>query len=274
MGYQKLLGQMGMALILVVLAGCGASGAAPTPVPPIPTATPIPPTATPTPTDTSTPTRTPTRTPTATLTPAPPTATPVAVITSTLDNGWVLYQKPADGFAIALPPTWTQFDMDSETVRTPLKAVQALNPEIAVMLGAQTQTLLASSLKFWAGDLRPQALITGFATNVNIFQASLTLQAPLDPYLQAAMRRLNTLPGVVKPISKRYVDLTVGEVGELKFQLKITTTEGQPITAAVTQYLVIGEGEAYVITFTTTADQARRQARTFEKIGQSFRLVE
>lgn len=273
MGYQRLLQHMSLALVLALLAGCGTSGVAPTPVPLVTTPTPIPPTVTPAPTDTPTPTYTPTRTPTATLTPVPPMATPVAVITSTLDSGWTLYQKPADGFAIALPPAWTQFDMSSEIVQTSLKAVQALNPEIAVMLGAQTQSLLASSLKFWAGDLRPQALITGFATNVSIFQASLTLQAPLDPYLQAAVKRLNPLPGVVKPISKRFVDWTVGEVGELKFQLKITTTAGRPVTTAVTQYLVIAEGEAYVITFTTTADQARRQARTFERIGQSFQLV-
>ena len=42
---------------------------------------------------------------------------PAIAPTHTLEAGWTRHERPADGFAIALPPTWQPWD--SETTEPP-----------------------------------------------------------------------------------------------------------------------------------------------------------
>src|SRR5437763_16870392 len=73
---------------------------------------------------------------------APP-ATIMPVATTRDDGGWPLYEKPAEGFAVALPPDWRQIDMDPKTFEGKLKEVAQQNPQIQGMAANLRQQIAA-----------------------------------------------------------------------------------------------------------------------------------
>jgi len=231
---------LAVALVLMALASCGG---------PAPTATRVPPTATPQPT------------------PTPPVATP------TLEAGWVLYEKPADGFAIALPPTWRQIDMDPQTLGASLDAIKAQNPELAPQLEGQARSLLEAGIKFFGFDLAPEALATGAATNVNVLSQSLPAEVSLDFYVQLSVGQLENMSSVVKPVQQRRVQLAAGEAEELSYAMNMVAPSGAALALWTDQYLFLQGKAVYVITCTTSQETAPKYTEVFANIGRSFRLL-
>jgi hypothetical protein len=265
MNHPKMLRSVFVVLSVALLLGCGLPEAML--IPPTTTPTPVPPTDTPTPV--------PTATPTATPTPVPPTETPMpTTITKTLETGWILYQKPAAGFAIALPPTWEQVDLDAENLDTILDTIAESNPEIGTLLKGVGRSLIASGFKFWGFDLTPEAAKTGLLTNINVLKQPLTIKASLDFYVQASLTQLEDLSNVIKPISHRRVKLAGSDAEELQYQMKVVGATGKTVIVAATQYLLVREKDVYAISFATVPGQTKKYAPILEKIMQSFELTE
>src|SRR5262249_2556855 len=49
------------------------------------------------------------------------------------EGGWPLYEQPADGFALALPPGWTAFNLDPKTLDRVLEQGIRINPDLKAM---------------------------------------------------------------------------------------------------------------------------------------------
>jgi hypothetical protein len=164
--------------------------------------------------------------------------------------------------------------MDPQTLEASLDAVKEQNPEMASMLEGQARTLVTSGIKFFGFDLSPEATAAGFATNVNVFKQSLGAEASLDFYVQLNVGQLENIPNVVEPISHQRVNIAAGEAEQMRYGMEMAAPDGQTVTMALTQYLVVEGKDAYVITLTTRADWAEKYAPIFEQIGQSFRLIQ
>ena len=263
---------LGTAFIVWSLLGCNFLAPAPTPTPtdtPTATSTP-PPTLTPTHTFTPTPSLTSTRTPSPTpsQTPTqPPTSTPYA------EGDLLIYEKPGDGFAIGLPPTWAPFDVSAEAIEAAITFVKKNNPDISDLLTSQLKSLIAAGVKFFAIDFGPGSAGDGIVTNLSILYQPLPITVSLDAYIQINIAQLEALPNVVAPVKHNTVMLKAGEGEELQYQLTVNLPGGKTTTAAITQYVFIEGKDAYVITLTTRASQAEKYAPIFAEIGKSFRLL-
>lgn len=205
-----------------------------------------------------------------TPTPVPPTAAPIP----TLEPDWTLYEKPEYGFAIALPPRWEQIDMDAQTLEASLEMLGDENPEMATLLSGQASSLVISGIKFFGFDVSVEAVSTGFATNVNVLSQPLGMEMSLDVFTQVTVAQLENMELVKGRVSQRRVNLSTGEAVELKYRMEMQVPYGGTVTIAVTQYAFIRGEDAYVITLGTTEDQVETYAPLFEKIAQSFRLLD
>lgn len=186
------------------------------------------------------------------------------------ENGWPFYEVLADGFGLALPPDWRQFDMDPKRFEAKFKEVMAQNPQFGPLLGTIRQQL-ANGVRFFGVD---QATVgKGFATNVNVIRVPLPSGVSLDATVADTIKQLNSQPGVAKPISGERQMLAAGEAERLRYKLTMKSSTGQSALLAITQYLTVRGNDGYVVTLTTLADQEARYARTFEGIGQSFRFI-
>lgn len=193
-----------------------------------------------------------------------PTAKPVPTVK--LDTGWKYYDN-SEGFRLALPPKWDQLPVAQKGFQATMDTLKKNNPDLANALGSQSSQLLSSGFKFFGFDLGQKN--PKFLTNVNILIEPLTVAIPLDTYVDLSLAQLEKVQSVSKPVNHRRVQLAVGDAEELTYHLKINSAQGN-LTTMTMQYLVVREYNAYIITFTTTDDQANNYTTTFQKIAQTF----
>lgn len=268
MGYKNsLFTGVALTLTLVLASGCSTAQSLPTTL---------------TPTSTNTPASTSIPVPTATpiLLPTPtrisPAKTPMATtLTTTLETGWVLYEKPAEGFALALPPTWKQIDMDPNTINTDLDLIEESNPQIGKLLKEEAPAFVVSGTKFWGIDLDPATARVGSLTNIGVVKKHSEIKISLGAYVSALIAFWEDQPDVIKPVTHQRVKLAGSDAEELRIKMAVTTTN--TTTATVTtqyQYILIKDQDFYSIGMTTHADQAEKYAPIFAKIAQSFHIVD
>jgi preprotein translocase subunit SecD len=189
-----------------------------------------------------------------------------------LETGWVLYEKPAEGFALALPPTWKQIDMEPNTINTDLDLLEESNPEIGKLLKEEAPVMVASGTKFWSVDLDPAAAKVGSLTRIGVVKLHSEIKISLDALVSGYITLLDDQPGVIKPITHQRVELAGGDAEELRIKTAVTTTN-TTTTTVMTQYILIKDQDFYSIEMGTRAEQAEKYAPIFAKIAQSFHFV-
>jgi hypothetical protein len=179
-----------------------------------------------------------------------------------------VYKKPEDGFSIELPVMWNPVDMarlDDE-----LRALRERHPQASPLAEPMLRTMAAAGTKFCGFDLSSAA--SGFAANVNVVKESLPGPVSLDFYVQQNLRLLESAPTIVKPIRNEPVMLGAGDAVRLNYSININLPTGANSTS-ITQYLIVKGTSAYVITFTSLSSDSSKHTSTFDKIAQSFRIL-
>lgn len=275
--------------VLLLIVGCGAPQETPVPTTVVPTATAVPtlthtppPTQTPTLTPSLTPTPTPTHTPTSTPSPSPEptaTATPLpqasAFITSTVDNGWTLYDLQEGGFAIALPGEWVVIPVTPEGLGDLLARSRERNPAIGNAVSEEAmRTMAAQGILFYALDGSLESLLSDVPASVNVLRVDVGLELPLDIFAGLTLGQLEDLADPDIPVEYQLVRLSNTDAAEFVYTMPIATASGGFSPARLTQYAVLVGTEAYVISLGSTEEVADSYEATFREIGQSFRLLE
>jgi hypothetical protein len=266
----------------VLLSGCGRvmTGLTPTTPPQVlissavPTATAEVPTATPTlrPTFTRvirfTPTPVSTRDRPGTRTALARTSRP------TVETEFVPYERPEEGFALALPKAWKAIDLDPDTWQSVVASIQYNNPVLSRWLEGAAENLLASGIHFVAVDMTTADGTGTFFTNANVIREPLSAELTLSRYLELNVNGLENTPGVEGPIEQSLLTDGAGELGRLFYTMTMNGVDGKPMTYTVTQFFRVHGDTGYVLSLSTTAGQLASYKADFEKIGRSFRVVE
>jgi len=197
------------------------------------------------------------------------------LITSTLENEWILYELPEEGFAIALPPEWLQISLDPETLENALAIASEQNSYVGQMFTSETlRKLTASGIKFYGMDLSPDSIKSGFLVNVNILKLDLGFKIPFETYLAVNLEQLKAIAISETSVDHQPVKLTNVDAEKLTYEMEQASLAGTSIQVAVTQYLILDGSTSYVITLIAPTSLIDSYASTFEAIGQSFRLSE
>ncbi len=257
---------------------------------PVPTNTP-PPSSTPLPTETLAPTTAPTATiaPTevlsATLAPTvlpsatvePTGSAPVSttlVLTSTLSSGWIRYELPDENFALALPPTWIQVNLDTNQVQTNLEIAGEQNSKLKSMFSSQTlRQLIAAGIKLYALDSSPQSFSKGIPVSANVIKLNMGVALPLDSVVAASLNQVKNLAVASTPITPHRVKLSTTDAEVLSYATSVTTQTGDAIPATITQYIMVQGPYQYVLTLFVPSEFFKTYAPDFDKIGTSFELL-
>jgi len=153
------------------------------------------------------PTSTPTQ-PLPTVTSAPPTAAPNIPAVST--EGWTVYEVPDEQFAIALPPTWGNVDMDSTMFTASLQAAMAKYPDVASTIQGEAYSLINAGVHFFGFDPASEAMKTGSTTDASVQRQSMGSEATLAQIEQLVRTQLSNAASVKQPVSTRVIGLAAG----------------------------------------------------------------
>jgi len=125
---------------------------------------------------------------------------------------------------------------------------------------------------FLAYNVAPEALVFGPDAQLIIVRETHESAVKLDEVVNILLEQL---PGVNEffvesTLSRQRLTLPAGEAEELRYREDFPHWESE----AVTWYVLTVDNEVYRIHLTCPADQADGYAPVFEKIGQSFQLIE
>lgn len=198
--------------------------------------------------------------------PEQPTATPLRAIPA----GWSFYENSAEGFGLALPPSWKRINADAASFRSAVEALRKQNPEAVRKLEEQSGQVLATNWKFFAYDQGAFIANPSVLTSVSILAERLALAVPMDTYVETNVAQLVQLENLEPPITRRRLRLADGEAVEVRYHLVVKSQEGATIRLAIAQYILWREPAMFVVTFSTSAAKEQDYAPVFENIAATF----
>ena len=201
---------------------------------------------------------------------ATPAPTSVVVV---VPNGWNEYQDTDNGFAISIPTTWQQLPVKPEELAAALATVRQSDPELADSLGANGQTFMQNGVKFWAFDLTPETQQAGFATNVTVTRQTLPSAVSFDSFVAINLNQLNALTTRNSDIVNDRISIAGLPAERVRYLLALNQAAGAPITAAMTQYLVLNGVHAFVLTYATRTDLMEKYQPLFDQSAASLRFT-
>lgn len=207
-------------------------------------------TPSPTPRPTPTPTPRPTPSPTPSPTPAPTATTFVST----------------DGYTITLPPQWAALAVDPEDVGPLLDLLGTQQPEVADLVRTYLD-LSGARISMITLDNDPEHAGPGIPPNANILVQS-SLGLPLDFVAAGVAEVIGRLPGVTTDVTRERVSLPAGDAIRMTFE--VSTEGGTGPTGALVSYLIVRDGDAYVVTFVTLKEQLGRDGPVFDEMIRSL----
>jgi hypothetical protein len=201
---------------------------------------------------------------------ATPAPTSVVVV---VPNGWSEYQDTDNGFAISVPTTWQRLPVKPAELTAALATVRQTDPELADTLGANGQNFMQNGVKFWAFDLSAETQQAGFATNVTVTRQTLPNAVSFDSFVAINLNQLNALTTRNSDIINDRVSIAGLPAERVRYLLALNQEAGAPITAAMTQYLVLNGAHAYVLTYATRTDSIQTYQLLFDQSAASLRFI-
>ena len=244
-----------------------------------PTATPLPdPTATPTdepePTATLVPTEEPTPEPEPVEEPTEEVVAPSVIKTNSAD-GTVLYEVVADQFSIELPGEWRSADFSDLQVEEIFDGIADQNEELSDLFSSDYfQNLAAAGVKFYAVNVANTELLTLSPPVINVIVQELPFAFTLTDYIDLNVTQLNQYFDLTSEIEQR--DLMLGDVEAtmLQYSANLTDPLGRPLELTNTQYLLLQDETAYVVTLAVPRDTKPEALAEFMQSAETFRLLE
>ena len=188
------------------------------------------------------------------------------------EAGWQKLSRPADGFAVQLPPGWKAVDLSAADFQGSIDKILAGSPELVAAFGDQLPAMAASGVKLFAVDVKTDFTKVGFATNLNVLIDTVSPQIRLEDYLEANRRQLEALEIVDKPLKWKKIELGQHPAGFFEYRMLLDPKTGSKV--AITQVFAISPKGALVFTFTTLPQLTGEYRRVFADMIERLQILE
>ncbi len=177
-------------------------------------------------------------------------------------EGFTVVDRSSDGFVIALPPGWQNFDLTSADVDAIVKAAAEANPNLQGDVGNAVKKLVDEGGLLYASDTSNPGK---FLTNVNLIKVT-GVTSGLGLLQQQAQTQL-TAAGATN-VSSTQVSLPAGDAVRTTYTVPVTLSDGTKAEIAGLQVYFLTQGNLYVLTFST--DQPDKYSKTFDQVIATF----
>jgi protein-disulfide isomerase len=185
-----------------------------------------------------------------------------------------VYEVPDEQFAISLPPTWGNVDMDSTLFTASLQAAMAKYPDVASTIQGEAYSLINAGVHFFGFDPTSEAMRTGSTTDASVQRQTMGSEATLAQIEQLVRTQLSNAPSVKQPVSTRIIGLAAGgESLEVSFTATVSGTNGSLLDLSVFQYLTLRDTDVYVVTLSTNENLSGGYASAFQGIAASLKFL-
>lgn len=187
-----------------------------------------------------------------------------------LPDGWS--RVPGDGFSIGLPDTWESLTASDIADSGVLDQMREDNPDAAAAIDQAESAMRSGQVQLFAFDPGPRTSETGFATNVNVIRVGDTDGEPIEDLADQIAAGVQLQIPVEGEIETSTTTLPAGEAAVLTYRWNLNAPGDQTFDVAVTQYLIVTDGDAYIVTFSGLGEAVDDDRATWETMAASFRF--
>jgi hypothetical protein len=177
-------------------------------------------------------------------------------------EGFTVIDRSGDGFVIALPPGWQNFDLTATDVDAIVAAATEANPSLAGNVSDAVKQLVAEGGLLYASDVSNPG---NFLTNVNLIRVQ-GVTSGLGLLQQQAQQQL-TAAGATN-VSSTQVELPGGDAVRTTYTVPVTLADGTTTEVAGLQVYFLTQQNLYVLTFST--DQPEQYSEVFDQVINTF----
>ena len=201
------------------------------------------------------------------------------VETTALSSGWTQVDLAEYRFSVSLPPGWSAFGSDVDSQYEMWDYIGALPGEAAY---TANQLILATihyfvphrMVGYEAASEGGEAHVSALIVNIMGVLDDAELSAYVDDRMEQTENNL-TINGA---IDRRAETLPAGDAERVEFAYQLPNEmfgmENDDDTEyAQIQYFILSEGDAYILTFATTADRMDAMRATFDEMARTARAA-
>jgi hypothetical protein len=184
---------------------------------------------------------------------------PATVATAAPREAWTTHRSAHGGFSVSTPSTWVDVTRLTPQVLAKLRE----QPKLAAYAQVMQRTQAVKMILLDAGSA-----VGGFTTNVNVAQVPTIGDLRLQRDVTVAQLKATGL--LVGPAASSFVRLAGGTAVELRYHVRYTAAS--PLVALL-QFIFVRQGQATVLTYTTTSQLERARRSLFLRSARSFRFT-
>lgn len=191
-----------------------------------------------------------------------------------LDSGWTLAHLRDYGFSVSTPPDWFIHESRAWSRYNPPAPQPEAAPAAYRLSAAILQYVFPGQITAYERD----------ETRVSVFAITIigTLgDAALSEYVDDRIEHAKALLVIDGAIDRRAETLPAGESERVEFAFRFSEVFNDTIFGmgndadtdyAQVQYFILAEGDAYILTFATTADRIGTMRPIFDEIARTVRI--
>ena len=187
-------------------------------------------------------------------------------------NGWILYDMPTVGLAIAAPPSWSVYSYDESGREKLSEDLKTKAPDVAARLQNVIQGFEGlGSVMLLGLDVEPPDG-ADFVSNVNIIIEEVGPGLDLDTIADLIIQQIQALLPVAGEVEKERIEIPAADAVVLKYLMDQPLTGGDTARIAVTQYMLINGPQGTVVTFTGPSEGMDDMSMLFEEMIETLEL--
>ncbi|HUO48153.1 MAG TPA: PsbP-related protein [Acidimicrobiales bacterium] len=178
-------------------------------------------------------------------------------------NGYTQFADHTDSFSIAVPSSWRQVDPSSPGAEAAFQEMTTQNPSLRKAFGNGFSDVVSAGIKFLAVDPDPADVASGGSPTINV------IVHPAPGSTDADLGRLSSgITGEYQQLGLHLVDTsTVHLAGHRALRMHVgytvTAADGSTSSVPETQYFVLANDFAYIITLAFSSPRFDQVMSTF-----------
>lgn len=177
------------------------------------------------------------------------------------------HEVASQGFSVALPSDWKSIAPGEVLSSDELQELQSENPQISRYIEALEGK--DSPIKYFAYD---PDIEQEFATNLNVVVFPVPRKLSFEELRDSTVTEVEALPSRTTEVKAERSELAAGDAVRLTFQQQFETADGAQQEVATTQYALVIEKRAFVLTFTTLPGEEAAYRDVFAAAAESLQV--
>ena len=168
-------------------------------------------------------------------------------------NGWILYDMPTVGIAIAAPPSWSVYSFDEEGREKLSEDLKTKSPEVVAQVEDFTSEVEGQTnvMMFGLDNDVPDG--ANFASNFNLVVSPIPPGLDLDTIANLSLQEVESRMSGGEASVER-IELPAGKAAALMYSVDHPLIGGDVVQIDVVMYMVISGSNGIAVTFSTQSD--------------------